>query len=163
MQLGKKPERERDPTQARSPRPPRSMTAEAARRPPRPRWTIAGSRHTGQLTRQRSAAALSSRPSGTASTAAQHTATATETATQPCTTCTEDGSTTAPGRPQDAACAALLLYTPITADSPSGRPPRAHAGQLDRQRTTQPTGSTPDTITTRRPPTVQQLNRNRTQ
>ena len=36
MQLGKKPERERDPAQARSPRPPRSMAAEAARRQPRP-------------------------------------------------------------------------------------------------------------------------------
>jgi len=89
MQLGKKPERERDPTQARSPRPPRSMAAEAARRQPRPRWTMAGPRHTGQLTRQRSAAAPSSPQ------AAQHrqqhsrTTTAAETATQPRTACTE--------------------------------------------------------------------------
>ena len=41
---------------------PRSMTAEAARRRPRPRWTMAGPRRTGQLTRQRSAAASSSPP-----------------------------------------------------------------------------------------------------
>ena len=59
-----------------------------------------------------------------------------------------------PGRPQDAASAALLLCTPISSDSPPGRPTAAHAGQLDRQRTAADTDHAP--------PTVHELNRNRT-
>lgn len=138
MQLGKKPERKRDPTQARRPRPPRSMAAEAARRQPRPRWTMAGPPHTGQLTRQRSAAAPSSRPGGPASTAAQQTTTAAETATQPRTTCTEDGrhhdtrtAHSAHRRPPGGRRAA----NPTTGPRPARRAPgAAHAGPLDLQR-----------------------------
>lgn len=55
---GRNPNGNRTPQQDRSPRPPRSMAAEAARRQPRPRWTMAGNRP--QLTRQQSAAAPSS-------------------------------------------------------------------------------------------------------
>ena len=91
MQLGKKPEQGQDPTAGGEPAPAAIHGSRDRRRPPRPRWTMAGPQHTGQLTRQRSAAAPSSRPGGTASTAAQQTTTAAETATQPRTACTEDG------------------------------------------------------------------------
>ena len=129
---GRNPNRDRTPQQDRSPRPARSMAAEAARRPPRPRWTMAGQRHTGQLTRQRSAAAPSSRPGGTASTAAQQTTTAAGTATQPRTTCTEDGrhhgtrtAHSAHRRPPGGRRAA----NPTTGPRPARRAPEAaHAG-----------------------------------